>query len=347
MSREMKVAVQTALNTVEMQKRPVPAPKAGEVLVKVRHVGICGSDLHYYEHGRIGNYIVDFPFVLGHESAGIVEEVGEGVTGLQVGDAVTLEPGITCGKCEFCKTGRYNLCPDVEFFATPPFDGTFCEYVTHPADMCFKLPSNMDTMEGALVEPLAVGLHAAAQGNAHLGQTATILGSGCIGLVTLLSLKAMGVTEIYVADVIQKRLDKALELGATAVIRADEKDTIEEINKLTGGMGTDLVFETAGSAITTKQTADLVKMGGTVVIVGLAPDPVVPYNIGGLAGKEATLKTVFRYRNLYPVAISAIASGRIPIKSIVTDIFKFDETAKAMDYSVNNKRDIVKAVIEL
>ena len=347
MANNMRAAVQTGLNTIEIQQRPVPQPKKGEVLVRVKHIGICGSDLHYYEHGRIGGFIVEYPFVLGHESAGVVAALGEGVQGLSVGDQVTLEPGVTCGQCEFCKTGRYNLCPSVEFFATPPFDGTFCEYVTHPADMCFKLPANMDTMEGALVEPLAVGLHAAAQGGAHIGQKAVILGSGCIGLVTLMSLKAMGVSEIYVADVLQKRLDKAKELGATAVIRADEEDTVAAVKKLTGGMGCDLVFETAGNVKATQQTAELVKGGGTVVLVGLTPDPVLPYNLGMLAGKEASIKTVFRYRNLYPVAISAISAGTIPIKKIVTDVFTFDKTAEAMEYSVKNKRDIVKAVIEI
>ncbi|MDD4797465.1 MAG: alcohol dehydrogenase catalytic domain-containing protein, partial [Eubacteriales bacterium] len=162
-------------------------PKAGpgQLLVQIKHTGICGSDLHYYQHGKIGRYVVEYPFLLGHESAGIVAEVGDGVAGFAVGDRVTMEPGYTCGKCEFCKTGRYNLCPDVIFFATPPVQGTLCQYVAHPADMCFKLPDNISTLEGALVEPLAVGFHAAGQGDARPGKTAAVLGSGCIGLCCL------------------------------------------------------------------------------------------------------------------------------------------------------------------
>ena len=198
---KMKTAVMTDLQKVEIQEREVPTPKSDEVLVKVEYVGICGSDLHYYESGRIGDFIVETPFVLGHEAGGTVVEVGENVKHLKVGDRVALEPGKTCGKCEFCKQGKYNLCKDVVFFATPPVDGVFQEYVAHEADLCFKLPENVSTMEGALIEPLAVGMHAASQGGAHLGQTAVVTGAGCIGLVTLLSLKAMGVSNVIVVDI--------------------------------------------------------------------------------------------------------------------------------------------------
>ena len=225
---------------------PIPVPKDNEVLVKVEYVGICGSDLHYYEQGRIGDYIVKPPFVLGHESGGTVVAVGKDVTHLKAGDRVALEPGKTCGKCEFCKTGRYNLCPDVVFFATPPVDGVFQEYVAHEADLCFKLPDNVSTLEGALIEPLAVGFHAAKQGNAHFGQTAVVTGAGCIGLVSMMALKALGVTEVYVVDIMQKRLDKAMELGASGVVNGKEKDTVREIMALTGGRGCDLVIETSG-----------------------------------------------------------------------------------------------------
>ncbi|MDD3337588.1 MAG: alcohol dehydrogenase catalytic domain-containing protein, partial [Lachnospiraceae bacterium] len=197
MDKMMKTAVMTDIEKVEIQERPVPVPGEKEVLVKVENVGICGSDLHYYESGRIGDFIVKTPFVLGHEAAGTVVETGKGVTNLKVGDRVALEPGKTCGECEFCKAGKYNLCKDVIFFATPPVDGVFQEYVAHEAALCFKLPDSMDTVEGALIEPLAVGMHAARQGNAGMGQTAVVTGAGCIGLVTLLSLKAMGVSKVY------------------------------------------------------------------------------------------------------------------------------------------------------
>ena len=178
--------------------RPIPTPKEDEVLVKLEYVGICGSDMHYYETGAIGNYVVKPPFVLGHEPGGTVVEVGSAVKHLKVGDRVALEPGKTCGHCKFCREGKYNLCPDVVFFATPPVDGVFQEYVAHEANLCFKLPDNVSTMEGALIEPLAVGFHAANQGGAHAGQTAVVMGAGCIGLVSMMALKAEGVSRVYV-----------------------------------------------------------------------------------------------------------------------------------------------------
>ena len=229
MEGTMKTAVMTDIMQVEIQERLIPQPKDDEVLVKVEYVGICGSDLHYYESGRIGDFVVKPPFVLGHEAGGTVVEVGANVKNLKVGDRVAMEPGKTCGQCEFCKSGKYNLCEDVVFFATPPVDGVFQEYVAHEAGLCFKLPDNVSTLEGALIEPLAVGMHAARQGEAKLGQTAVVTGAGCIGLVTLLSLKAMGVTKVIVVDVMEKRLQKALELGADAVINGKEEDTVARI----------------------------------------------------------------------------------------------------------------------
>ena len=210
MEGTMKTAVMTDIMQAEIQERPIPQPKDDEVLVKVEYVGICGSDLHYYESGRIGDFVVKPPFVLGHEAGGTVVEVGANVKNLKVGDRVAMEPGKTCGQCEFCKSGKYNLCEDVVFFATPPVDGVFQEYVAHEAGLCFKLPDNVSTLEGALIEPLAVGMHAARQGEAKLGQTAVVTGAGCIGLVTLLSLKAMGVTKVIVVDVMETRLQNAL-----------------------------------------------------------------------------------------------------------------------------------------
>ena len=175
MDGKMKVAVMNGIGEMGFVEREIPKPAADEVLVKLEYVGICGSDMHYYETGAIGDYVVEPPFVLGHEPGGVVVEVGENVKHLAVGDRVALEPGKTCGHCEFCKQGKYNLCPDVIFFATPPVDGVFQEYVAHEADLCFKLPDNVSTLEGALIEPLAVGFHAAIQGDAHLGQKAVVM----------------------------------------------------------------------------------------------------------------------------------------------------------------------------
>jgi len=343
----MKTAVMTGIGKVEIMERPIPAPAAGEVLVKVEYVGICGSDLHYFESGRIGDFIVEPPFVLGHEAGGTVVELGEGVTHLKVGDKVALEPGKTCGQCEHCKSGKYNLCEDVIFFATPPVDGVFQEYVAHEAGLCFKLPDHMTTMEGALIEPLAVGMHAANQGGAHLGQTAVVTGAGCIGLCSLLSLKAMGVSKVIVVDIMEKRLEKALSLGADYVINGAKEDTVARIRELTGGAGIDLGIETAGSQITATQLIQAAKKGATIVFVGYSASGEMTLPIGMSLDKELTFKTVFRYRNIYPMAIQAVASGRIPIKDIVTDYFELDDIQHALDACVHNKADIVKGVIRV
>lgn len=347
MEGKMKVAVMNGIGKMGFEERDIPDPKANEVLVKLEYVGICGSDLHYYETGAIGDYVVEPPFVLGHEPGGVVVEVGEAVHHLKVGDRVALEPGKTCGHCEFCKQGNYNLCPDVVFFATPPVDGVFQEYVAHEADLCFKLPENVSTLEGALIEPLAVGFHAAIQGDAHLGQKAVVMGAGCIGLVTMMALKARGVSEVYVVDIMEKRLEKAMELGADGIINGAKEDVAERVRQLTDGKGMDLVVETAGTEITTRQAIQIAKKGSNVVLVGYSKTGEMNLPMSLVLDKELTFKTVFRYRHIYPMAIDAVASGKVNLKGIVTDVFPLEEAQKAMDYSVNHKADIVKAVIQI
>ncbi len=337
----------TGLNKMEIREIEVPVIKEDEVLVKLEYVGICGSDVHYLEHGSIGDFVVNGDFILGHECAGEIVETGSKVTDLAVGDKVALEPGCTCGQCEFCKSGKYNLCPEVEFLATPPYHGCLENYIAFPANMCFKLPENITSKEGALVEPLAVGMHAAAQGNVKLGDSVVILGSGCIGLVTLLACKAYGATDITVVDVMPKRLEYAMKLGATRVINAREEDAVARMEEITKGKGVDVVIETAGSKITVKQTPYLVKRGGVVVLVGMAPEDIIEYNFAKLMSKEAAINTVFRYRNIYPKAINAIAKGIIDVSGIVTHEFDFEDTAEAFDFVINHKNDVVKAVIKI
>jgi L-iditol 2-dehydrogenase len=344
MQGNMKVAVMTGIGKMEFTERPIPQPKANEVLVQLEYVGVCGSDLHYFEHGRIGDFIVKPPFVLGHEAAGFVVEVGSEVKHLKKGDKVALEPGKTCGVCEFCRSGRYNLCPDVVFFATPPVDGVFQEYAAHEAALCFKLPEKMSTMEGALIEPLAVGFHAALSGNARIGQTALVTGSGCIGLVSMLALKAMGLSKVYVSDVVNKRLEKALALGADEVINGKEKDVLK-IVKEKGGL--DLVIETSGVESAAKEGIGALKKGGTLVFVGYSSTGMMNLPIGQALDKELTFKTIFRYRHIYPLAIDAVNRGLINIKDIVTNEFDFKDIQNAMDQSIHNKAEIVKSVIKI
>jgi L-iditol 2-dehydrogenase len=343
----MKAAYMDSINSMKFREEEIPVPKENQVLVRIEYCGICGSDVHYYEKGRIGDFVVKGDFVLGHEVAGTVVKLGEKVTFLKIGDKVALEPGYTCGKCEFCKTGRYNLCPDVIFFATPPVQGALQEYVAHPADMCFKLPDKVSTKEGALVEPLAVGLYAVKQGQVRLGDSVIILGSGCIGLTTLLAAKASGAAQIVVADLYQKRLDLAKKLGATYTINVRTENIEKKIAEIFSSQGADIVFETAGAASTIKETPFFAKRGGTIVLVGLATQSEIDYNFSQIMQKELTIKSVFRYCNLYPAAIAAIASGAIDIKQIVTQEFAFEDAKLALDTVVKQAQDVVKCVIKL
>ena len=344
-----KGAFMRGIDKMVIKEIPVPEIGKKEVLVSLEYVGICGSDVHYFHNGCCGSYKVDLSedYMLGHECAGTIVKVGEEVERLKVGDRVALEPGITCGECEQCKSGHYNLCPDVVFLATPPVQGCNEEYIAFPENMCFKLPDNVSTKEGALIEPLSVGFYASEQCGVKTGDTVVILGSGCIGLVTLLACKAHGAGKIIVADLVEARLQKAIELGAAEVINSGKEDALKKIEELTNGRGADVVFETAGSPVTIAQTPFIVRRGGTITLVGISAKEEITYNFAQIMDKEATIKSVFRYRNIYPKAIAAVSSGAINVKGIVTHEFDLEHIQDAYDEAVNNKTDLVKAVIKV
>lgn len=324
----------------------IPEPKPDEILLKVEYCGVCGSDVHFYETGCIGTTPIEGDLILGHECAGTVEAVGDQVKNLHPGDRVVLEPGIPCGHCEFCKTGRYNLCPDVQFISCPPYQGAMRNYLTHPAHLAYKLPDEVSSLEGALVEPLCVGMHAAQLGGVQLGDTVVILGAGCIGLTTLAACKARSATKIIVTDLFQNRLDKALEMGADYVVNGREEDTVTRVMELTNGEGANVTFETAGNRVTAAQTESLTKRGGTIVIVGNVMGDT-PMNFYKIAHKELVIKTVHRYRNVFPLAVQAIAEKRIDIQKIATNCFAFDDGIQAFETSLKEKQTVVKAILKL
>ncbi|MCI1209114.1 MAG: NAD(P)-dependent alcohol dehydrogenase [Treponema sp.] len=346
MTGKMKVCVLVGKQKLDWVERDIPHPSAGEVQVKLEYVGVCGSDLHFYKEGRLANWELDGPLALGHEPGGTVTEIGEGVTNLSVGDKVAIEPAVPCGKCEDCRNGHYNLCKDIKMLAIPhERDGVFSEYCVHDASMCYKLPETVDTMEGGLLEPLNVGLHATELSDAKIGERAIVLGSGCIGLCTIMSLKARGVSEIYVADVLDKRLEKAMEVGATRVFNS-KHESIEDFAKMLPGGGADQVYECAGNRITTLQTCRLIRRAGKVTLVGVSPEPVLEIDTATLNAMEGTIYSVYRYRNLYPKAIAAVSSGMIPLKKIVSHVFDFKDCIHAIDYSLNHKDEVIKSVIK-
>ena len=332
---------------LDLAVRDVPdpgAPGPGEVRVRVQSVGICGSDVHYYEHGRIGDFVLRAPMILGHEASGVVEEVGADVGSLTPGDVVAMEPGVPCGDCRECRTGRYNLCKDVRFWATPPYDGALAEHVIHPAALAFRLPDHMSTEEGALMEPLAVGVHASERGGVRPGSVVAVNGAGTIGCVTLLAALAYGASQVIVADVIPARLERARDLGAAAVVDARSESLAEAVMAATGGRGADVGVECSGHPDGAQTLVDASAPAGRVVLVGMGPQPTKIDTVAAMV-KEVDLATVFRYANAYPTAIQLTAAGRVPVAQLVTDRFSFEESVRAFEYARSPRPDTCKVMI--
>ena len=330
------------LRIEEVPRAQITSPH--EALVRVEAVGICGSDMHYFQHGRIGDYVVREPMTLGHEAAGEVVAVGEEVTQLKPGDRVAIEPGYTCRRCEFCKAGRYNLCADVIFMATPPIDGAFCDYVAWPADYLFKLPERLSYEEGAMMEPLAVGVHAAARAAVSLGNSVAVLGAGPIGLVTLQAATAAGAALTIVTDVIPFRLRMATQLGATHVLDAQD-DVAEAVEELTGGRGVDVVADCVGLPETIRQATQIARRGGHIQAIGLAAETVDQFPLFAVINKELSLAGSFRYANRYPAALAAVAAGAIDVQAMITHRFPLTEAPEAMAWVAEHKDQVIKAII--
>lgn len=340
-----KAVVMTGVQKLEIREIAMPVYGDDDVLVRTAYVSICGSDAHFFESGRIGATVVHPPFILGHEASGVVEAVGKNVKHLAVGDKVTLEPGVSCGRCEFCKSGRYNLCNEMQFRSNPPVNGFMSRYIAHPAHLAFKLPDSVSLLEGSLTEPLAVGFYAAERGGVSVGKTVAILGSGCIGLTTLLACIQHQADRIIVSDMYDSRLERARMLGADDVVNASEADAVETIMELTKGLGADVVFETAGSRYTALQTSHVVAKGGRVVMVGAIVGDI-SYNFRQLNTKEADLKTIWRYRNVYPKILKAVEAGYIRLDGIISDIFDYKDAQAAFEKSIHDKKDTVKIALK-
>ncbi|WP_276281598.1 NAD(P)-dependent alcohol dehydrogenase [Halorussus caseinilyticus] len=341
----MRTAVLSEPGRLAVEDRPRPDPAPDEVLVAVGEVGICGSDVHYYEHGRIGDYVVEDPLILGHESAGEVVEVGEAVADLEPGDRVALEPGVPCRRCDHCKRGEYNLCPDVTFMATPPDDGAFAEYVAWPADFAYRLSESVSTREGALCEPLSVGIHVARRGEVGVGDSVLITGAGPIGLLAMEAARAAGATEIYVSDVVDTKLRRAADRGADATIDPREENLGSAVADLTDGAGADVVLEASGAESAITGSLDAVRRGGTVVFVGLADEAEVPLDVLDIVDDELDVRGSFRYRNTYPTAIELLADGAVDAAGIVDFEAPLDEVDDAFRRAMDP--ETVKGMVTL
>lgn len=347
MAEQMTAAVLHKINDVRIEQVEVPRIEDDlDVLVRIKAVGVCGSDIHFYREGRIGQFVVEKPIILGHESSGEVVEVGKAVKHLRPGDKVVIEPGYPDRTCQFCKTGKYNLCATVPFMATPPTDGAFCEYVVWPGDFVYKVPDNVSFEEASLVEPLAVALQATKRARIHPGMTVAIVGAGPIGLTTLLAATAHGATTTFISDVYPMRLDLATKLGATYTINAKDTDQVEAVLAATGGEGCDVVLETAGTPDTVRQSMAMVKRGGVVTLVGMCAELDFAVPVMDIIMREYDVRGVFRYANCHPVAIALLSSGRVNVKPLITHEFPLAQAKEALDFSDTRKDVAVKVLVK-
>ena len=355
MADSMSCVVLHGIRDVRIEQRPIPEPGPGEVLVRVKRVGICGSDVHYLAHGRIGNAVVREPMVLGHESSGVVEEIGSTATALNVGDRVAIEPGRTCGSCFYCKTGRYNLCPNVRFMASPPVDGSLCEYVAWPADLLFPLPDSLTFEEGAMMEPLAVGLWAAERGEVRPGDSVAVFGCGPIGLVTLQAARVAGASTVIGVDIQDYRLEHARRMGATHVLNDTDGTALEQLRSITSGLrgvgaahaGVDVSYETAGTLPTVRNALGAVRRGGIAVLVGSPPTREVEIDLVATTRGEIDIRGQFRYANCYPRAIALVSSGQVDVASLVTHHFPLSRAYEALEFAETHKSESLKVVVDI
>jgi L-iditol 2-dehydrogenase len=331
----MRVSVLRQPGELGLEERPVPRPGPDEVLVAIRSVGVCGSDVHYYEHGRIADFVVRSPLVLGHETSGRIVAVGAGVDPGRLGARVAIEPGTPCGHCTQCKAGRYNLCPNMRFFATPPVDGALAEYVLVRGDLAFDVPDQVSDDAAALLEPLSVGIWATAKAGLTAGSTVLIAGAGPIGLVTTQVARARGATTIAVTDIAPHRLAAALRNGATVAL--DARDPAGP------GQEFDAFLDCSGAPAAISAGLAALAPAGRAVLVGMGPDEVT-LPLGRLQQRELTVTGTFRYANTWPAAIGLAASGAVDLPGLVTGRFALAQAEQALR-SVTEPGTI-KSVIE-
>jgi L-iditol 2-dehydrogenase len=315
-----RAAVLTQPGEIVLEERELPAPGPRDVLVRVSAVGVCGSDVHYFEHGRIGDFVVEAPLVLGHEAAGRVVAVGPEVTRHAVGDRVTLEPGVPCGRCRECRAGRYNLCADVVFFATPPVDGAFAEHVAIHEDFAFALPEALSDEAGALMEPLSVGIWACRKAGVHTGDRVLVTGAGPIGLLAAQVARAAGATRVEVSDVNPHRLALAERLGAHPLDAAAGDAPAEA----------DVLIECSGHPAALATGIAALRPAGTAVVVGMGPGATAELPLALIQTRELWLTGTFRYANTYPAAIALATAGKVDLEAIVTGHFGLEDTAAAL-----------------
>jgi L-iditol 2-dehydrogenase len=342
----MQAAFLYGIRDVRLERCPIPMPGAGEVLLQIAAVGVCGSDVHYYLEGRIGHQVVSDPIIMGHEFSARIAALGEGVGGLEMGQLVAVDPAIACGECEQCQMGHPNLCPQVRFCGTPPINGVFAEYAVMPAENCFPLPPGFSAQDGALLEPLGVALHAVNLSHLKPGDSVAVLGAGPIGLLIAAVAKSSGAAAVYITDPLPYRREFAKRYIADAVFDPRAEDVSAEIARLTGGRGVDLAFEAAGAPETPQQAAEVVRIGGKIILAGIPAEDTITFNASIVRRKGLTIKLVRRMKHTYPRAISMVQAGRVNVSALVTHTLPLSQVGQAMELISGYQDKVIKAVIQ-
>lgn len=304
-----------------------------DVKIAIHTVGVCGSDVHYYTHGAIGPYVLGEPMVLGHEAAGTIVGVGSNIRTLAVGDRVCMEPGVPDLSSRASKLGLYNVDPNVRFWATPPIHGILTPYAVHPAAFTYKLPDNVSFAEGAMVEPFAIGMQAAARARIAPGDVAAVIGCGPIGIMVALAALAGGCSRVFISDFSAEKLAIAGRYPGIVPVNIADQSFADVVLRETAGWGADLLFEASGSPKAFNGIFNLVRPGGAVVLVGLPVEPVT-FDVPGAISKEVRIETVFRYANIFDRALALIASGKVDLTPLITGTFDFKDSIKAFDRAV-------------
>ncbi len=342
----MKAVQLMAKRRLDLVDLPKPEPNPGEALIRVESVGVCGSDMHYYEEGRIGAQEITSPVVLGHEYAGVVEAVGAETDPGLVGKRVAVEPGRPCLTCEWCRSGNYNVCRGMAFPGGPGCDGALSEYYTAPAAFCFPVPESIDAREAALIEPLAVAVHGLELADLKPGETAAVLGLGPLGLLMAQVAGLAGVGCVYGSDLLDYRVEAGRRYGVDVAFNAGSEDTVERIMDETKGRGVDVVFDMARSSDTIGIACHVARPGGRCVLVGISGQENDSVPVSVARRKELTLRWCRRFKNNFPTAIDLVAEGRIDLKSLITHSFPLERTAEAFELVSRTEDGVLKASID-
>ena len=336
---------------LRIERVPRPGPPANaEALLRVKVTGICGSDLHSYQDARIGDCVVTSPLILGHEFAGVVEKTGPGALDgnqqpLAPGTRVAVDPAVPCYRCDLCQEGHPNLCRQMRFCSNHPYDGSLCEWMLMPARCCFPLPEAMSDAEGALLEPLGVGIHAVDLAKLRVGHSVAILGAGCIGLCILQVARLAGADPVFVTDKFPWRLKLAEQLGAIA-IRCDQENPVARVERETSGRGVDAAIEAAWADHSVQQAVEMTRPGGRVVLVGIPSNDRLAMKHSTPRRKGLTLKLCRRMKHTYPRALRLTGSGRVNLRGMVSHRFPLSRADEAFALNAAYGDKIVKAIIE-